>query len=84
MVEQEKKAEVKKSHKDYVSIGTIGISGERGKRTSVLAGENIPEHLVHLLDHWIDRGLVMLKSEWEKVKEAEKEKEKKAKPALKR
>lgn len=84
MAETEKKAESKKSHKDYVANSTIAFQGERGKRTSIFAGESVPEHLAHLLEHWIDRGLVVLKSEWEKVKEAEKEKEKKSKPALKR
>ena len=84
MAETEKKAETKKTHKDYVVSGTIAIAGERGKRIAIFEGEAIPEQAAHLLEHWIDRGLVMLKSEWDNIKEAEKEKEKKSKAALKR
>lgn len=97
--EEEAKANAEAARKeggttDYVAKGTIAHS-LFGKRTKIFAGEPIPKKTTevmlgangeggHLLDHWIERGIVMKKSDWDK-QEADKEAvEKKAKAALKR
>ena len=66
---------------EYVAKGNL-LHRMFGKKTPIFAGEPIPKKALEvkigmngedgtLLKHWIDRGIVMLKSDWDKIKAAE-------------
>jgi hypothetical protein len=94
-VEDAKKIKAEESSAtEYVSTGNL-LHRMFGKEEKIFAGEIIPKKATKimvgidkdqaLLDHWIDRHLVMRKTDYDKKVEAEKkEADEKAKAAIRR